>query len=301
MAKIRLDLSGIYPPIATPFADDESLALNKLTHNFIKWNAVNFRGYVVLGSNGEFPSLSMQEKLQLIQCAKDNMANGKLLIAGAGCESTRDTIELIKKFSDLGVDAVLVHTPCFFKSRMTNAALEQHFKKVADSSPLPVILYNVPANTGVELAAEVVLKLASHPNIIGLKDSGGEIAKLSLIANRTAKHDFQVLSGSAGFLLPSLYAGCVGGVCALSNILGKETVDLYELHRNQQFSAARELQADLIAPNAAVTRKFGVPALKHMMDKFGYYGGPARSPLIPLTEEEARTVENDFLNSGYKW
>jgi len=295
------DLSGVFPPIATPFAQNESLALNKLTQNFGKWNQVNFRGYVVLGSNGEFPYLTLEEKLQLVQCAKDLTPNGKLLIAGAGCESTSETIDLCKKFADLGVDAVLIHTPCFYKSSMTNAALELHYKKVADASSLPIILYNVPGNTGVELSADVVLKLASHPNIIGFKDSGGEIAKLSLIAERTQQYGFQVLAGSAGFLLASLHAGCVGGVCAIANMLGQETVDLYDLFQKSKFEEAKKLQANLVAPNAAVTRKLGIPGLKYMMDKFGYYGGPVRSPLVPLTADEAKSVEKDFITSGYTW
>jgi len=256
---------------------------------------------VVLGSNGEFPFLKPEEKFQLVKLAKQNMSPEKLLIVGAGCEGTRMTVELCEQFEKLGANAVLVHTPHFFKSLMNDAALENHFNKVADLSPLPVILYSVPSNTGIDLQYNIVVKLSSHPNIIGLKDSGGDVEKMAKIVEATKSNNFQVLAGSAHFLMDAIKGGCVGGVCAVANILGQDTVDLANLCFNKKFDEAEKLQARLTPPNLAVTRKFGVPALKYMMDKFGYYGGPLRNPLQPLSEETKRLVEHEFTNSGFKF
>uniref|UniRef100_A0A914UKG5 4-hydroxy-2-oxoglutarate aldolase, mitochondrial n=1 Tax=Plectus sambesii TaxID=2011161 RepID=A0A914UKG5_9BILA len=299
LKEMKLDISGIYPPIVTPFHDDadKSLALEKLEENFAQWETMGFRGYVVLGSNGEFPNLTEEEKILLVSRCRH--LTSKLVIAGAGCESTSETIKLCNEFAGIGVDAVLIITPCFYKNAMTPQALEAHYRKVADHSKVPVILYSVPANTGIDLSAEVVIALASHPNIVGLKDSGGDIVKLTKIVHATRDDEFQVLAGSAGFLLPALHAGCVGGVNALANVLGNEVVTLYdEFKRDPSSEVAKLLQGKIIDSNAAVTRRFGVPALKFMLDKRGFYGGPVREPLLPLTTEQKNIVGDIFIHSG---
>jgi len=296
---MSLNISGIYPPIATPFDNEENVDYEKLDANLTLWNKIPFKGYVVLGSNGESPYLKLDERVEMVRRVRQGSPADKLVIAGAGCESTRDTVELIKQMAAVGADAALVVTPCFYKNAMTNDALYQHYHRVADLSPLPIILYSVPGNTGIDLSSDVIIRLAAHPNIIGLKDSAGDVAKLGNIVYKTNHSDFQVIAGSAGFLYPAMTVGCVGGICALANILGSEVCQLYTLMSESQHDAARELQHRLIAPNAAVTRQFGVAGLKQAMDWFGYYGGPTRSPLLPLSTADAHTLRQAFISNGF--
>lgn len=295
-----LDISGVYPPISTPFDSHENIAYDKLEANLRVWNEAPFRGYVVQGSNGEYVYLSTEERVEMVKRVRQLVPKEKLILAGSGCESTRDTIQLSKKMADAGANAVLVTTPCFYKSGMTNEAMVAHYTKVADESLVPVILYSVPSNTGIDLAPEAVIKLSSHPNIVGLKDSGGDIGKIGNLIFKTKGIGFQILAGSASFLYPAVALGSVGGVCALANVLPQEVCQLYELCRYGNHEDAQALQQRLISPNAAVTRRFGVPGLKLAMDWFGFYGGPTRSPLQALTQEEAATLKRMFTDSGFQ-
>ncbi|XP_064418985.1 4-hydroxy-2-oxoglutarate aldolase, mitochondrial [Latimeria chalumnae] len=295
----RLDIKGIYPPISTPFNLKEEVDYRKLQENLHKYSQIPFRGLVVQGSNGEYMYLTQEERVEVVWRARQVLPQDKLLLAGSGCESTQATVEMTKRMADAGADAALVVTPCYYRGRMTSAALIQHYTKVADSSPVPVVLYSVPANTGLDLPVDAVVTLSQHPNIIGLKDSGGDITRIGLIVHKTREQDFQVLAGSAGFLLAGYSVGTVGGVCALANILGEQVCQLEKLCLSGQWEAARTLQHRLIEPNSAVTKKFGIPALKQAMEWFGYYGGPCRSPLHPLTEAETKELRKDFASNGW--
>ncbi|XP_073238864.1 4-hydroxy-2-oxoglutarate aldolase, mitochondrial-like [Porites lutea] len=289
-----LDLSGIFPPIVTPFQENEDISYDKLTENFNKWKDIPFRGYVVQGSNGEYAYMKAEEKIALVQKVRELAPKDKLILAGSGCEATRDTIEMTNKMAEAGADAALVVTPCFYKNGMTSEALEKHFIKVADNSPIPVILYSVPANTGIDLPAECIIKLSAHSNIIGLKDSGGDITKIGYVIHKTASRNFQVLAGSASFLFPSYCLGAVGGVCALANVLGRQVCQLHELYKQGKMEDAKLLQHKLIQPNTVVTKTFGVPGLKKSMEFFGYYGGPTRSPLLPLKDAQIAQLREIF-------
>ncbi len=295
----NLDLRGVYPPIATPFDDKENVSYEKLKHNMDRWNKMPFRGYVVQGSNGEYAYLDADERVDMVARVRQLAPSDKLIIAGSGCESTRDTVKTSIKMAAAGADAVLVVTPCYYKGRMTNEALEQHYRKVADASPVPVLLYSVPANTGLDLDPGVIISLADHPNIIGLKDSGGDIAKIGNVIYKTRQNDFQVLAGSASFLYPALSLGAVGGVCALANVLGDEVCQVQKLYEEGNHAEASELQRRLIAPNAGVTKRFGVPGLKEAMSWFGFYGGPLRSPLQPLNDSERGALRQSFIGGGF--
>lgn len=290
----QLDISGIFPPIVTPFKDNEDIDYEKLKTNLAKWNKFSFAGYVVQGSNGEYVYLSAEEKIEVIEFVKKEIPKDRLIIAGSGCEGTRETIDLTKRMAAAGADAALVVTPCFFKNRMNAKAMNKHYTAIADVSPIPIILYNVPSNTGLEFPSESIVELSKHPNIIGLKDSGGNITNISGIIQETSGNNFQILAGSSGFLMPYLLLGAVGGVCALANVLGEEVCKLYDLCKDGKIEEARQLQLKLIKPNGAVTRKYNVPAMKYAMDLFGYYGGPCRSPLTSLLESEAADVEKSF-------
>ncbi|GFR02096.1 4-hydroxy-2-oxoglutarate aldolase, mitochondrial [Trichonephila clavata] len=297
-SKSSLDISGIYPPIITTFNEHGDINFDKLKFNIDIWKEIPFKGYVVLGSTGEFTSLSEDEKVKLVKFMKDNNG-GKLIIAGSGCESTHNTIGLTNKMADAGANAALVVSPFFYKGRMTENVLYEHYRKVADSSKIPVILYSVPANTGLDLSAALITKLADHPNIIGLKDSGGDITKIGLIVHKTKEKNFQVLAGSAGFLYPALCIGCVGGVLALANSLGRPACELYQYVKEGKHDAALKLQHRLIGPNLCVTKLFGIPGVKSSMDMLGYHGGLCRSPLKELSSAEKEELKKEFKANGF--
>jgi 4-hydroxy-2-oxoglutarate aldolase len=208
------------------------------------------------------------------------------------------TIDMSKKMAAAGADVVLVLPPSYFKSSMTGAAMKKHFLAVADASPVPLVLYNMPANTGLDIPPEVCVELADHANIIGLKDSGGDITRIASIVTNTRGKGFEVLAGSAGFLYPALCIGATGGVCALANMAGAECCEMLEHFHAGRHNEARELNERMIRANASVTRKMGVPALKVAMEWRGYYGGPCRAPLMPLTDAQVKELRADMEASG---
>lgn len=295
---MALSLAGVYPPISTPFKENEDIDWDKLHENMMKWNQFPFRGYVVQGSNGEYVSFSAEERVEVIRRVKADIPEGRILVAGSSCEGTRETISLTRKMAEAGADVVLVLPPCYFKSSMTGAAMQRHFIAVADASPVPVVLYNMPANTGLDIPPEVCVALAGHPNCIGLKDSGGDITRIASIIKNTRGKGFEVLAGSAGFLYPALCVGATGGVCALANMAGAECCEMLEHFHAGRHNEARELNERLIRANASVTRKMGVPALKVAMEWRGYYGGPTRAPLMPLTDAQVSELRADMEASG---
>jgi len=295
-----VNLAGIFPPIVAPFNPDESIAWDKLRANLAKWRQEPLSGYLVHGSNGEFAYLSAKERVDVIRVVKEEAGAGKLVLAGSGCESTRETIEMTSAMAEAGADVAVVYTPCYYKAKMTSPALEKHFTEVADASPIPVVLYSVPANTTIDLPVASVARLSSHANIIGMKESGGDVAKIGEMVHLTKKEGFQLIAGSASFLLPALTVGAVGGICALANALPAQVCLLQQLFSDGKSEEARELQHRLIAPNNAVTKQFGVPGLKAAMEWFGFYGGPTRRPLLPLTTEEFKALEATFTNNQFK-
>ncbi|XP_023564633.1 4-hydroxy-2-oxoglutarate aldolase, mitochondrial isoform X1 [Octodon degus] len=203
----KVDIAGIYPPVTTPFTANAEVDYGKLEENLHKLGTLPFRGFVVQGSTGEFPLLTSSERLEVVSRVRQIMPKDKLLLAGSGCESTQATVEMTVSMAQVGADAVLVVTPCYYRGRMDSAALIHHYTKVADLSPIPVLLYNVPANTGLDLPVDAVVTLSQHPNIVGMKESGGDVTKIALIVHKTRHRDFQVLAGSVGFLMASYAVG----------------------------------------------------------------------------------------------
>ncbi|XP_042229065.1 4-hydroxy-2-oxoglutarate aldolase, mitochondrial-like isoform X1 [Homarus americanus] len=297
----QLDLGGVYPPMPTPFNQDETIAYDKLAFNVDLWSKIPFRGLVVEGSNGEYVYLTSEERVDLVKRVREFLPHdsGKLVLAGSGCESTRDTINMSQKMADAGADAVMVVTPSYYKGAMKDKALHAHFTAVADNCPVPLILYSVPAFTVIDLSLDVIIDLAKHPNIIGIKESGGDITKIGSIIHQTKGTDFQLIAGSASFLLASLQLGGVGGVCALANVLGEAVCQLHKLTVEGDIEAAVQLQKQLIAPNSAVTKTFGISGLKKVMDWKGFYGGPTRAPLQSLPDQEVAKLHKVFVDSGY--
>ncbi len=279
-----IKLNGIFPPLPTPFHEDESLSEEHMRQNILFLNRFGLSGYLVLGSNGELVMLTHEEKVRAMRAAREAIPAEKFMLAGTGCESTRETILLSAEAAQAGADAVLVLNPSYYKGQMTHDALVRHYHAVAEASSLPVIIYNMPSNTGIDMTAETILSIADHPNIIGLKDSGGNIVKMAEIIYKS-KAGFQVLAGSAGFLLPALSVGAVGGILALANIAAQHCLDIYYAFVQGDMKTARSMQQQIISLNSAVTRKWGVPALKAAMNHKGLYGGPCRQPLQALPEE----------------
>jgi 4-hydroxy-2-oxoglutarate aldolase len=294
---MTLNLAGVFPPVTTPFQPNGDLAIEQLRTTLERMNALPLSGYVLGGSNGEFTSLSVEERLAVTTLARDVTPPGRLLFGGSGMESTRATIALTRQIGAIGVDAVMVVTPGYFKARMSGAALEAHYRAVADAAPVPVLLYNVPANTGVELPQESVARLSEHPNIIGLKDSGGDITRIGWMVGAT-RPGFQILAGSAGFLLAGLAVGAVGTVSALANIAAHELATIIDRFRTGDQEGARALQHRMIAINSAVTRQFGVAGLKAAQEMLGWYGGPPRAPLLAASDEERATIRRLLRESG---
>lgn len=285
-----ISLAGVFPPIPTPFDEEGHVAHGPLTDNVQRWNEHDFAGYVVLGSNGEMVYLTDQERVEVWETVREGTPADKLMIAGTGCESTRQTIQLSSQAAAVGADAVLVLTPHYYRGQMTGEALAHHYWSVADALEIPVLLYNMPRFTGVDMDAPSVTRIAQHPNVVGIKDSGGNVGKLAQIVD-SAGADLQVLAGSASFFLPALTVGALGGVMALANVAPQETIDLYDLFQAGRLEEAARLQRRLIAVNTAVTAQFGVPGLKAALDILDYYGGPVRSPLQPLGELEIQTLK----------
>ncbi|PIV03159.1 MAG: dihydrodipicolinate synthase family protein [Syntrophobacterales bacterium CG03_land_8_20_14_0_80_58_14] len=290
-------LHGIYAPIATPFAGGE-IAYDKLEKNLSFWLGSDLEGIVVMGSNGEFVLLSPAEKEDLMRFVCARAKGKKPVIAGTGAESTAETMRLNEKAALAGADAVLVVTPNYYKGSMTDPVLARFYTDVAEASPLPVILYNMPRNAGINISAKLAVELARHPKIIGVKDSGGNIVQIADII-RNAPADFSVFAGSASFLYASLVLGATGGTLALANIFPNECARLQTLFDAGKIREARDLQMNLIDSNNAVTARWGIPGLKAAMEMIGLYGGDPRPPLMPLKEADREELRKVLTQTGF--
>lgn len=289
-----MKLEGIYPPIATPFDADGELYRAKVKHNVEKWNRTALSGYVVCGSTGESVYLTTEEKIRLWEWVAEYAAPDKLLMAGTGMESVRETVALTNRAAEIGYRAVMVRTPHYYKNLLSNAAAQAlYFRAVADQARIPLMIYNWPQATGVDIPAEAVAALSEHPNIIAIKESSGNLEKVMRMI-REVKPGFQVLVGSAPTLWPSLAVGAVGAVLAYANAAPHATIAIWEAHRTRESEAARDWQNRIAHAAWLVTVKYGVPGLKYAMDLNGYYGGPPRLPLIPVGPEAKKEIEEAF-------
>jgi 4-hydroxy-2-oxoglutarate aldolase len=277
---------GIYPPLPTFFDKQDELDLVTLRWHIQRLAKTGIAGYVVMGTNGEAVHLTKEERAQVIETARTTAGEQVPILAGCGEQSTRATIANCQQAASSGADVALVLPPFYFKGRMDSRALVAHYHTVADYSPLPVVIYNMPSSTGgLDLDAETIITLAEHPNIIGVKDSAGNLVKLMQIYSKTPSH-FRVFAGSAGYLLPALAVGAVGAVAALANVFPREVCRLQALFSAGKIEEARLLQARLAPANTAVTATYSVPGLKAALELTAGYGGNPRPPLLPLTEQE---------------
>lgn len=290
------ELKGIYCPIATPFVNDK-IAYDKLDQNMEFWTSSKLEGIVVMGSNGEFVSLRESEKEELIRHCCKVIDGKKRIVVGTGSNCLDETLHLCKVSADAGADAALVVTPFYFKNAMNDANLENYYTTLADRSPLPIIIYNMPANAGVNTSYELLCRLSKHPNIVGVKDTSGNIVQIcQTIFN--CDQDFSVLAGNWAFLLPALFLGAKGGTLAVSNILPNECAEMVELYNEGKYDACRALAKRLIPINAAVTTKYGIGGLKVAMEYVGLFGGEPRLPLRLPNEEIRKNIREALAYAG---
>jgi len=324
----RKMFNGILPPLPTPFKEDGALDLEALRSNVEQLNATGLAGYVALGTNSEAVHVTPEEASQVFATVRQASAPGKIVIAGTGQLSTAATLDVTQRAADAGCDAALIVTPFYYKNSMTAEVLKKHYFTIADQSPIPVMIYNVPANTGLNVASSIVAEIAQHPNVVGIKDSAGDVNQLAETVRLTRRHEdkeprrqggkhpersaaeskdatlisaslrsassaseFMVFSGNYGAMLPSLSFGVVGGILAVSNIAPNECVRIHELFQQGKIAEAGELHLRLLPVARAVTAQFGVPGLKAAMDMLGYHGGYPRLPLLPLGENQCAELE----------
>ncbi len=293
----NLFFRGVFAPVPTPFDVDGSLDVDALQQNLALWGRYRLAGFVLVGSSGEAALLDRSEKRRAWHAAREAIGPGRALIAGTGCESTRATIELTGLAAESGADAALVITPSYYHVLLTPDVLAAHYKAVADASPIPIVLYNMPRYTGVDMNAATVVSLSHHPNILAIKDSSGNLARMSQIAQRAAD-DFTVLTGSGGAFFPSLAVGAEGGVLMLANMAPAACVEILDLYRAGEWDEAREAQARLVPLNTLISTRLGPPGLKAALDMLGYYGGPARAPLEPPNENDRAAIRAALAEAG---
>jgi dihydrodipicolinate synthase/N-acetylneuraminate lyase len=275
-----MNLAGVFAPIPTPFDDQDAVDTKRLRAALTRWIARPLTGFVVLGSNGEAALMDDFEADRVIVAAREAIPRDRPFIVGTGRESTQAAVRAAKRAAEHGADAVLVRTPAFFKTQMTTDAFVRHYTVVADASPVPILLYNFTAVTGVNLLPAAVTRLAPHPNIIGMKESNADIAQIAdLVSGSPA--DFQVLAGTTSTFYAALCVGAVGGILAPACVIPDACVRLFELARAGRHAEAVQLQRELMPLARLLGQAYGVPGLKAALNLIGYDVGVPRPPLQP--------------------
>jgi len=284
-----MNLSGIFPALTTPFAPDGSVSILGVKENIRRYSTTGLAGYVVLGSTGEAVMLNREEADAVLAAAKEAAHPDKILIAGTGAESTVETIVRTKRAASLGYQVALVKTPYYYKPAYRPDTFIQHYRAVADASPIPVLLYSVPIFTGITLEAPEIITLSAHPNIIGIKDSSASVQRLGEILAGVPS-DFQVLTGGAAVVYPALAVGARGAILALANALPEKCVELFHLFQQGKHEEARQLQIQLVEASKRIVSENGIAGVKFVMSQRGYHGGDPRLPLLPLKEEKKQAI-----------
>lgn len=286
-----MQLAGVLAPLPTPFDESGTLDIVRLRGTLPRWIASPLTGFVVLGTTGEAGYLSDDEADRVIGEARAMVPADRTLLAGTTRESTAAAIAAARRAASLGADAVLVRTPCFFKAQMNGAAFERHYTAIADASPVPVLLYNFSAATGVNLLPDTVAALAAHPNIVGVKESGSDIAQIADLVAMTPP-GFAVLAGSASTFHAALCAGVTGAILALGALLPDACVRLYQLGREGRIDEARALQRQLLPLARLISTGYGVPGLKAALRLSGVDAGWPRMPLVPAPEPALAAIRH---------
>lgn len=295
MDKDKNRLKGVFAPVVTPFEDDK-IRFDWLEENLGKLGKTALSGYLALGTNGEFKSLTESEKIEIVKLFV-RVKKDKVLMVGTGCESTKETIEFTNKAADLGADFASVITPHYFAKQMDDKALTGYYQEVAEKSPIPVLLYNIPKlASNVTISTKTVKVLSSHPNILGMKDSGG-VSIFSYLA--VVSGDFSILAGSSDYFLPSLMMGAMGGIVSLANSSPEICCELYKTVVSGELDRARKLHERILKANNLISGKYGVAGVKAAMDLAGYKGGGTRKPLLPLSEEQIQEMRVKLQEIGF--
>lgn len=290
--------AGVFAALTTPFVGEE-IAIEKFRENIQKYNPTGLDGYVVLGSTGEAVFLDDKESHQLVSEARASARAGKKIIAGTSKESTRETIDFTNRMAELGIDAALIKPPHYYKSLMTQEVLKSYYLSLAEKARVPVIIYNIPQNTGISVDPPLLIELSRHPNIVGVKDSSGNLANLTE-AILSVPPEFSFLLGAGSIFLAGLLLGASGGILALAAAVPDLCVRLFALFREGKMEEAGKLQLDLVPLNKALTQTMGIPAIKYSLDLLGFGGGPPRPPLLPLAEKNQEMIRKMLAALGLR-
>jgi 4-hydroxy-2-oxoglutarate aldolase len=282
-------INGIFAALTTPYASDGTVSLSGVRQNIVRYNQTALAGYVILGSTGESVMLSREESDSILVAAREAGIAEKLLIAGTGAESTAETISKTKRAAALGYQVALVKTPYYYKPAYRAETYIQHYRAVADASPIPILLYSVPIFTGIALDTPEIVELSQHPNILGIKDSSGVIQRVAEVV-AAAPNTFHVLTGGAAVIYPALSVGARGAILALADALPEKCAELYHLVLSGQHDRAKSLQLQLAQASKRILSEGSIAGLKYAMDLRGYQGGLPRLPLLPLKEDKKQAI-----------
>jgi 4-hydroxy-2-oxoglutarate aldolase len=294
-----MELNGVFAPATTPFDPvTGEVDVISMRANVRRWMSTPLRGIVLFGSTGEGLLLDEDEKTRLTASTRELIDANRLLLCGTGAESTRATIRQTRMVAEAGADAVLVQPPSFYKPLMTPAALRDHYLAVADASPVPVLMYQVPPRfSGVELEPGLVAEVARHPNVVGIKDSSGDLRTLGALID-ACRGGCSVLAGSGALLYAALEMGAVGGILAVSLLMPQECADLVTAFEAERFGDAGRLQERIAPLHKAVIAEMAVPGVKAAMDALGMHGGAPRPPIQPLRNRDAGRMADALAAAG---
>ncbi len=295
---MSLNLNGIIAALPTPFNFEGEVDHEKLKSNLDHWNRTDLLGYLILGSTSEFPHLTTDEKLAIVETVRGAMAPEKLLLVGTGELSTRQTIEMTKRAHDLGADGAVVVTPFYYKKILEDEHHEAHYRRIADNAPIPVMIYVIPQFAGVYLMPETIASLAEHENIIGLKESSGDLSALKDLFRELKTNDFNVMVGGPSIFTQGLELGAAGAVFAVAALAPNACIAVEHAHRHSNYEHAEDLQ-NRLTKLARITAASGVGHLKAAMDLVGMYGFMPRSPLPAPSDAEIAEIEKAIAESDF--
>lgn len=296
--RIQEMLRGVFPPMMTPFKEDQTVDMDALVFNVEKYNETDIRGLMPLGSNGEFRSLDDEESVRVVRAVRKHLKPGKTLMVGAGRESSFATVQFVKRVADEGADFASLLTPFYFKSKMTDDAMLRFYTYVADRSPIPVLIYCAPKFTGdLLISPEVVAELAKHPNIAGMKDTSSE--PIESYVKAAEGKDFFVLAGTINKYIDALKCGGIGGVLSAANYLPQPCCEVQKLFEAGQVDKAAALADTLKSLTKVCSGKTGIPGTKACMSVMGFHGGAPRLPLVAVDAEEVLRIRSELEKAGY--